>query len=50
MVVILPPSFNFSPRITQAGEPVRVQAFIAESPVEALCVGVLRRLAWLTVR
>ena len=34
-----PPSFDFSPRITQASEPVRVQAFISQSPVVALCVG-----------
>jgi hypothetical protein len=47
LVVILPPSFDLSPRITQTGEPVRVQTFIPQPAIEAFCVGVLYRLAWL---
>jgi hypothetical protein len=43
-VVILSPSFNLSPGVTQTGEPVCVQAFIAQAAVH---VGVLHRLAWL---
>src|ERR1700730_17903815 len=46
-VVILPPSFDLSSRVTQTGEPVRVQAFIAQATVEALYVGILHRLAGL---
>jgi hypothetical protein len=47
LVVILPPGFDLSSCVTQTGKPVRIQAFIAQSTVEALYVGVLYRLAGL---
>ena len=46
-VVIPSPTFDLSPRVSQAGEPVRIEAFVAQSAVEAFCVGVLCRLAGL---
>ncbi len=45
LVVILPPGFDLSSCVAQTGEPVRVQAFIAQSTVEALYVRILHRLA-----
>jgi len=42
-----PPAFDFAPRIAQTREPVPVQAFVPQSPVEALRISVLRRLAGL---
>jgi hypothetical protein len=42
-VVILPPSFDLSPCITETGKPVRVQTFVAQSTVEAFDVGILLR-------
>jgi len=45
LVVIEPPSFDFSSCITEAREPVRIQPFVAQSPVEAFDVGILY---WLT--
>src|SRR5215469_7336518 len=47
LVVILPPAFDFAPCVTQTREPVRVQAFLSQAPVEALRIGVLNRLAGL---
>jgi hypothetical protein len=44
LVVILAPAHDLSPCITQAREPVRIQAFVAQSSGEAFCVRVLRRL------
>jgi hypothetical protein len=45
LVVVLPPSFDFLPRLLQIREPVLVQAFIPKLPVEAFHVGILLRLA-----
>src|SRR5215469_17475608 len=45
LVVILPPVFDFSARIAQTCEPVRVQTFISKPTIEALRVSVLDRLA-----
>src|ERR1700683_2518116 len=45
LIVILPPGFDLPPRIPQTGEPVRVQAFIALSPVETFHIGILYRLS-----
>lgn len=45
LLVILPLSFDLSPCVAQAREPIRVQAFNTQSAVEAFCIGVLRRLA-----
>src|SRR5215469_15957230 len=45
LVVIESPSFDFSSGVGQTGKPVRIQAFIAQSTVEALDIGVLHRFA-----
>jgi hypothetical protein len=45
LVVVLPPSFDFPPRIAETGEPVRVQTFVAQSAIEAFDVGILHGLA-----
>jgi hypothetical protein len=45
LVVILPPAFDFAPRITLTREPVRIQAFLSQPPIEALRIGVLHQLA-----
>ena len=45
LIVILAPDFNFLACVTQAGEPVGIQAFVSQPAVEALHVGVLDRLA-----
>ena len=44
-IVVLSPGFDDLARMIQADEPVFVEAFVAELPVEALDVGVLNRLA-----
>ena len=46
-VVVAPPACDFQARIGQAGEPVFVQALVAERAVEALDVAVLHWTAWL---
>ena len=46
LVVILPPLFNEAAGFVEGGEPVLVEAFIAELAVEAFDVGVLGRFAW----
>src|SRR6185503_971359 len=45
LVVIQPPVFDLSSCISQTRKPVRVQAFISQSAIEALRVSVLHRLA-----
>src|SRR5215469_17578927 len=45
LVVILSPGFDLSSCVTQTGKPIRVQTFIAQSPVEALYIGILHGLA-----
>ena len=45
LIVIDPPGFDLSSCITQTGKPVRIQTFIAQSPVEAFYIGILHRLA-----
>ena len=47
LVVILPPFFDFSSRIVKACEPIGIQAFIAQPPIEAFHVSILNRLIWL---
>src|SRR6185312_13329108 len=49
LVVIFAPAFDFLPRVFQAREPVRVQTFIPQPPVEAFYICVLRWLARLNV-
>jgi len=44
-VVVVPPSLDDGPSIVDRGEPVLVEAFVAEPPVEALHVAVLVRLS-----
>ena len=44
-VVVLPPRLDEAPRLVKGSKPMFVQAFIAQSTVEALDVGVLHRLA-----
>jgi hypothetical protein len=44
-VVIPPPSFDLIPGVIQAEEPVLVEAFLPESAVEGLDIGVVGRLA-----
>lgn len=46
-VVILSPHGKLGPNMREAHEPVLVQAFIMQAPIEALDVGVLRALAGL---
>src|ERR1700757_296080 len=46
-VVILPPGFDFSPGVTETGEPVGIQTFVAQPAVEAFNVSILCGLAWL---
>jgi hypothetical protein len=36
LVVVPPPSGDFLPGVVKAGEPVLIEAFIPEPPVEAL--------------
>ena len=50
LIVILPPAFNLSSRVTETREPVRVQTFISEPAVETFHKGILHRLARLTSR
>jgi hypothetical protein len=45
LVVILPPGFDLPSCVPQTGEPVRIQAFVAQAAVEAIHVGILHRLA-----
>jgi hypothetical protein len=47
LVVIHTPSLDLTPRVGQIFKPVRIQALIAEPPVEALDEAVLCWLAWL---
>jgi hypothetical protein len=47
LVVIPPPGFDFLSCILQADEPILIQAFIPELPVEALDESILDGLAWL---
>jgi len=47
LVVITPPIGDHGPGLLERLEPVLVQAFVAESPVEALDVAVLHGPAWL---
>ncbi len=42
-VILLPPACQCNPHIVQGAEPVRVQAFVPQSPVEALHMAVLHR-------
>jgi hypothetical protein len=44
-VVVLPPRFKFFPRIFHREEQVGVEAFVSQSPVEALDEPVLHRFA-----
>ena len=44
-VVIDPPAFDDLARLTDAGEPVLVQAFIPETAIETLDVRILGRFA-----
>ena len=46
-VVIASPEFDLLPGVVEIQEPVLIQAFIAETPIEALDVSVLD---WLTGR
>ena len=41
LIVVRPPAFDQTPRVVERGEPVRVQAFIAQLAVEALDHAVL---------
>lgn len=45
MVVFRLPSADEVAGVTNAAEPVLVEAFIAQAAVEALCIGVLDRLS-----
>ena len=45
LVVILAPGVNLEPGVGDADEIVLIQAFIPEAPVEALNMGLVRRLA-----
>src|ERR1700735_5639915 len=40
LIVILPPAFNLSSRVTETREPVRVQTFISEPAVETFHKGI----------
>lgn len=44
LAAALPPGAHHRPGLGQTGEPVFVQAFVPESPVDALDDGVQRRL------
>ena len=44
-VGVLPPGLDEAPRRLEGREPMLVQAFITQPPIEALHVGVLHRLA-----
>jgi hypothetical protein len=46
-VVLLSPILSLFSCISQIREPVLVETIVSEAAVEALDVGVLRRLAWL---
>ena len=46
LVVVSMPSLAFCPRLVEAQEPVRVQAFGPELAVERFDEGIVRRLAW----
>ena len=46
LVVVSTPSLAFSPRIVEAHEPVRVQAFGAELAVERFDEGIVGWLPW----
>src|SRR5277367_3415616 len=48
-VILLPPVRQGAPNIVQGPEPARVEALVAESPVEALDVAVLHGTAGLDV-
>ncbi len=45
LVVLAPPRFDFALRVFQTQEPVRIQAFLAQPPVERFRVGVVRWLS-----
>ena len=45
LIVVLSPVLDFGGRVLQRFEPVHVQAFIAEPPVEGLDGGIVRRLS-----
>jgi hypothetical protein len=45
VVVVASPDFDFRSRIDQIGEPVLVEALVAEAAVETFDEGVLGRLA-----
>jgi len=45
LVVILSAGFDLWSCLTQTGKPIRVQTFIAQSPIEALYIDILHRLA-----
>lgn len=44
----MPPVGDFAPSIVQGQEPVLVQAFLPEAPVEAFHLGIVGRRAWPT--
>src|SRR5262249_17405028 len=46
LVVVPTPSLAFSPRIVEAHEPMRVQAFRSEFAIERLDEGIVSGLAW----
>ena len=45
-VVFLPPGFDETASFGQGGEPVLIEAFVAELAIEAFDEGVLRGFAW----
>ena len=47
LVVVAPPSRDSNPRLSQAGKPVIVQTLIPKTAIEALDIGILRRLSCL---
>src|SRR5579863_159473 len=47
LVVIEPPAFDLPSSISQAREPVGIQAFIQQPAVKAFHMGGLDRLSWL---
>jgi hypothetical protein len=46
LIVVASPRLDQPPGLCDRGEPVQVEAFIAEGSVERFDVGVVRRLAW----
>lgn len=47
LVVFMAPAFDDHLSMAQAGEPVFVQTFIAETPIKRFDIGILIRFAWL---